>query len=145
MSDFLPWKKIYSVDVKEIDEQHKDMFRIVGRLHDAIKYNVEYKTIKNVLIELIDYTQKHFGTEEKYFTSFNYPQGTRHKEEHAEFVSKILEFTKEFREGINQKLSQDVLNFLQNWIIKHILGTDMMYKGKFKSSHKEFKTLNHVD
>jgi hemerythrin len=42
-----------------------------------------------VVDELIDYTQYHFSTEEKYMLEYAYPGYEQHKAEHEEFIDKI--------------------------------------------------------
>jgi hemerythrin-like metal-binding protein len=55
-----------------------------------------------------------------------YPDYTAHKAVHADLVSHITKFDKEFREG-KFGLSIQVMNFLKDWLSKHILETDKKY------------------
>jgi len=84
----LEWKDEYSVNVKEIDEQHKVFLKILNNLYVAINnYSID-KELTKILEELVDYTKLHFSTEEKYFEQFNYSHTEEHKEEHKELIEK---------------------------------------------------------
>ena len=50
----------------------------------------------------------------------------KHLEEHREFIKKIIEFKEQYAKG-TVKIDKDLLDYLLNWLISHILGTDMSF------------------
>ena len=56
-----------------------------------------------------------------------YPNFTAHKAEHDALTKQVLEVQAKFRAGATAALSVEVMNFLKNWLIKHIMGTDKSY------------------
>lgn len=127
----LEWTKEMSVGVKEIDEQHKKLFSLLNELFDAISTNKLGTIIGDTLDEAIDYTKYHFSTEEKYFEKFDYKDKASHKKKHAYFKSKVERLKKEYSEKIDMDGMSDtgieLMNFLKDWWIEHIMHIDKKY------------------
>lgn len=131
--DFIRWKEEYSVQVEEIDEQHKKLFSIINRLADAMKIGKGRDVLDAVLTELVAYTEYHFNTEERLFEKHGYPEHEDHKQMHDDLVNKAQDLKAAFDSG-NTKISVDVMLLLSNWLNNHILEVDKRYgpylKGK---------------
>jgi hemerythrin len=82
---------------------------------------------------LIDYTKVHFAHEEKLMAEHGYPDSPGHKAEHVALAKQVLDVQAKFKSGASAVLSMDVLNFLKEWLLKHIQGTDKKYVAHFKS------------
>ena len=132
---FIEWNSINSVNVKEIDIQHKILISIINRLDD-VKNTGNKEAIRGFLDELKDYAHFHFATEEKYFTRFSYPAATEHKTEHAVYAEKIDEFEKKYKHDGAEAIGE-LLIFLRSWWINHINSTDMQYS-EFFNDHGLF-------
>ena len=128
--DFIQWNNEYSVGVLELDKHHQRILGIINSLNKSIEENHSKEIIEQVLDKLIDYAVYHFGAEEKYFEKYNYPQTFTHKMEHQKFIKKVHAFEKEFKEG-KLILSVEIMNFLRDWIVNHIHGTDKKYSSFF--------------
>ncbi len=128
--DFFIWKDEMSVNVEEIDQQHKKLVSMINELHKAMKEGKSKVVLGDIIKGLLDYTKVHFGTEEKYFDKFGYPESEAHIKEHNDFVKKVQEFQKQFEEG-KSLLSIEILNFLKDWLYHHIMGTDKKYSKFF--------------
>ena len=122
----LTWDDSYSVEVAEINKQHKRLFDLINDLFDAMKAGNGKGVIENVIKELTNYTVYHFGYEEKYFDQFGYSETVAHKKEHKDFVDTVSKFQSEFASG-NALLSMEVMTFLRKWLQGHIKGTDQRY------------------
>ncbi|MRR36581.1 bacteriohemerythrin, partial [bacterium] len=88
----IQWNDKLSVNVAEIDRQHKELIRMINDLSNAMHGNKAKKVIGKIIDGLVSYTATHFSTEEKYFEKFKYIEAGSHKREHAEFVKKVKEF-----------------------------------------------------
>ncbi len=126
----LNWTEQLSVNVVDIDNQHKKLIDLINNLHEAMKQGKGKDIIGNVLNELIDYTVYHFGKEEKYQIQYNYPNYIAHKAEHDKFVKKALDLKKDYESG-RMVISMEVLSFLQDWVRDHIQKTDKQYSAYF--------------
>lgn len=124
--NFLEWNDKYSVNVKEIDKQHQEIFKITNKLLNSIADGKGDEIVGDILQNLTDYIATHFRTEEYYFDKFNYPKSYSHKEEHEAFAQKVSEFKKSFEKG-RKTLYIDVTNFILNWLMSHVLLSDKEY------------------
>ncbi len=131
--DFIEWNDNFSVNVEEIDIQHREMLRIINRLLETLSDEKSNEIVEDTLNKLTDYTMTHFKTEEDYFDQFNYSRSSAHKEEHRGFAKQILEFKKKFKEG-RESLHLEVTNFLMNWLLNHLLISDKEYTECFNEN-----------
>jgi len=119
------WQNSYSVGVKPIDEQHMELIRLTNKLFNSCKAGQEEgnNAFLEVIHEAVDYTDYHFGTEEKIMERINYPDYAKHKKEHTEFVREIFIKVEEFKSG---KLIAPLLfvYFLRDWVLYHIAVSD---------------------
>lgn len=120
------WDEKYCVNVKELNDHHKKLIGLVNELHNGMKAGKGKEIMSTILKRLIDYTQFHFSTEEKYMTRYAYPEYQLHKSQHDQFVAKVLKFQQDFEKG-NILASMDVMNFLKDWLVNHIQVSDKKY------------------
>ena len=126
----ITWNNNLSVNVIEIDMQHKKLVAMINDLNDAMKIGKGKEAIGKILNDLIVYTATHFKTEERYFAKFGYPDTADHKKEHAAFVQKVNEFKDGFDTG-KVTLTIEVMKFLSDWLFKHIMVIDKNYSKFF--------------
>lgn len=124
--DFVTWNEKYSVKIASIDEQHKKLVSIINQLYTAMKEGKSRDQLSKTLEDLVEYTKSHFSYEESLLEKAGYQDLAEHKEQHRTFVEKISTACKDYKNG-NMFMSIDICNFLQNWLIHHIQGTDQKY------------------
>ncbi|MDW8094977.1 MAG: bacteriohemerythrin, partial [Caldimicrobium sp.] len=78
------------------------------------------------LDELVSYASYHFNTEEALMSKYGFPELANHKREHEAFKAKIKEFMDKKAKG-EVTLSVEIMTFLKDWLVKHIMGTDKKY------------------
>jgi hemerythrin len=120
------WRESYSVNIKSIDAQHHKLVDLINDLHDGMKQGKGKEVLGGVLSELVSYTALHFSTEEKYFDKYGYPDTLVHKRQHKDLVDQVLQFKKSFEAG-NSIITIEILNFLRDWLLEHIAGSDKKY------------------
>jgi len=119
----ITWRDSYSIGIEAIDSQHKVLLSCINDLYEAQKNSTSQAIIKDVIEKLHDYTVFHFEMEEKMQIGCNFEHYESHKEEHQWFVNKVKELSKELSKN-NILLSLKTLDFLKDWTINHILGSD---------------------
>ncbi len=121
------WTPKMSVGIATIDKEHQGLFDIMNRLHEGMLAGRGNETLRPVLTELGQYTKVHFGNEEALLRSHGYSRLAEHLTLHQSFRSKVAELDAQIKAGA-VALSVATLNFLRDWLSKHILGIDMLYK-----------------
>jgi hemerythrin len=126
----IDWTKDLSVNVAEIDAQHRKLISMLNELNDAMKQGKGKDILGRIINDLYAYAGSHFQTEEKYFDQYKYPETPSHKVKHAEFVKKIADFKNDYESG-KVAMTVDLMNFLKDWLKNHIQGTDKKYSTFF--------------
>jgi hemerythrin-like metal-binding protein len=123
MKDLI-WGETLSVQVKEIDEDHRRLVDLFNILNHSVAEGDGLDYIKAVLEELISCTIWHFKHEERLMLKYGYEGYLEHKTEHDELIDSVKELqTKFIQDG--QMLTSDEIEFLEHWLTGHILSTDM--------------------
>lgn len=129
----ITWTDELSVEIGEIDEQHKKLIGIINDLNNAMSKGKGKDAVEAILTDLADYTVEHFTREEGYFARFGYPGSLTHKREHKEFVAKVNQFQSDYKGG-NVALSLEIMKFLKDWLQNHIMVSDKEYIRCFKEN-----------
>ncbi len=132
----IEWDDKYSVNVSLIDEEHKKFIDLINKVIFAKEHIKSFKKILEILNKMNEYAQKHFKTEETYMEKFGYSDYLFHKKEHQEFTLTILSYRIKLMDG-NYQIVNDMLIFLQRWLVNHIQGTDKKYIECFKKNGLE--------
>lgn len=132
--NLIDWSDDLSVHINEIDDQHKELLKMINRLHQAAvseDWSKKIVTLTDVLLSLISYLEYHFSTEEKYMIDHQYPEYDAHRDEHSKFVKEVTVFTDAFKDG-TQGLTEEILTFLKDWYVRHVTHTDMKFGNYLK-------------
>lgn len=127
----LKWNNIYETGIDVIDFQHKILIERINDLIELLNKNETQENLFPLFIFLEDYTNYHFDTEEQFFNSFNYTEKEKHLEEHEEFKEKIKNLKLKYNEDL-EKIDDNLLDFLIDWLTNHIVGTDMEFANGLK-------------
>jgi hemerythrin len=124
----MQWNNSLSIGIEQIDKQHKKWMEHFNNAAAAIEANQTPTQISKTLGFLIDYTEVHFSTEEKYMTELGYAGLPEHKAKHDELRSTLANLVKDFEdEGVTSKLAAAIDSFLGNWLIQHIHEIDTKF------------------
>ena len=124
----IEWNDTYSVGHAIIDRQHKILVKIVNQLNEALVDN-NTEQLSEFFEELLEYTIIHFDTEEKLMDKYDFNLNDEHKKEHKDLTDQVLSLQKQVNSG-EKKIDHEVLDFLQDWLLHHIMETDQKL-GKF--------------
>jgi hemerythrin len=123
---FMPWSDEFVLGIDSIDKQHRWLVDTTNRLYDEIvSSSPRREDLKEILEGLVDYTVNHFIVEEDLFNRYGYPDEKDHRARHDEFARHALELLLKFERG--EPVSEEVLDFLQSWLLRHILKEDKAY------------------
>ena len=120
------WRSEFSVNIDSIDNQHKELFALTGKLAKSIRNSEGEQPVNLILNELVKHAEFHFKYEEDFFHKYNFPDAENHIKFHRNFEDTIAGF-KYISESDKQYLPIRVVSFLYNWLTEHILKEDMAY------------------
>jgi hemerythrin len=132
LTEAMVWDPSFSTTIPTFDDQHKKLFAMINELSEAMQHRRSKEAIGSVLARLIDYTATHFAAEEEVFRKTGYPEAEAHKRLHQDLVQKVVALQEKFHSG-ETLLTQEVVEFLQDWLVKHIKGTDRRYGDHLRS------------
>jgi hemerythrin len=127
----LIWLDKYSVYVEEIDNQHKKLIEIINNLLDALQAKKRDEQLVLIMNQIFVYKTNHFNTEEKYFHLFNFAGAAEHELAHQYFRNKIREIQERNLQN-TMNLAFELVDFLEDWLIDHMLSMDQKYVKCFK-------------
>jgi len=119
----ISWKDIFSVGVKDIDDQHKKLIELINTLNDAFLAGQDRSVLGDTLRDLISYTQTHFVFEEQLMEKYDYPLTAQHQREHRDLVKTVGDFRIRYEQG-EFPLTDEVMVFLRDWLSRHIMNSD---------------------
>jgi hemerythrin-like metal-binding protein len=127
--DLLVWNDELETGVAEIDEQHRILVNSINETNVRLNTTqVNAAVLEKITQDLLSYALYHFETEEELMQSLGYQEASpedaqTHQRQHREFSATVVSV----REGIKagRLISrEDLLGFLNGWLIQHILLTD---------------------
>ncbi len=122
----IEWNKSMSVGIKEFDTHHRRIIDHINELSGSLATANAGKVAEEALTELSNYCAYHFLAEESAMAIYKVPELAAHKEEHRMFIDKLFQLTGHMQTN-KECVPRELLDFLWEWLSKHILETDKKY------------------
>lgn len=121
----IKWKDAYVVGIKSIDADHARLFDILNEIEQSIS-SLKKQPLSPLLEKLEKYAETHFKDEQKHMIKNNYPKDKFevHRKEHELFIKNIKEIEDKADSTLTFVTMSNIMNYLKDWVIEHILGTD---------------------
>ena len=133
----MQWDPSLECGVELIDNEHKELVRLVGDLIQAAKNRKAVESAKGALDFLGKYVTTHFEHEESFMKQCAYPEMAEHKRLHADFVKTFLDLKKRYDEsGGNLAIALEINSVASNWLINHIKAVDKKFLQYYKEHTK---------
>lgn len=121
------WDENLSVGIDVIDEHHRYLFDLINDLYDVVVNKLGTREVARLIKALDAYAKVHFRSEELMMTHYGYEGLNRQEHQHHAFEAKIREFYEELH--ANPLVAQfDVLSYLRDWLVQHILVEDIQLR-----------------
>lgn len=124
---FFPWSQDYSVGIRVIDNDHKELVDAINNLHRAIQKGVADGEVDIALTFLARYVRDHFRREETLMADCGYPDLMQHKAQHRKLARTVHAIRKVHAQHPHKIDPDKLMEFLRNWLVHHIAGADMKY------------------
>ncbi len=118
------WKEIYSINNKQIDNEHKQLFDIAQEAFEIVNSSDRNSKIKNIITDLYDYLKTHFKHEEEYMLSINYPKLKEHENLHNEIIENINNFIKQLSTMSIEVFEKELARIIDIALVQHIIQED---------------------
>lgn len=116
------WSDDYKIGHEKIDHQHKHLFDILSRFFELVRFGVDEENLVNIIIEFQNYADVHFLMEENLLKERNDDEYESHKRAHDIFRNWLSE--KLLEDKPPHKQAMEILSFMSNWLLHHILEAD---------------------
>lgn len=120
----IEWNRNLSTGVEWQDRHHKELFKRVNGLLDAMSVGMGKDELDRVFRFLDSYFVVHFDAEEQAMSKYGYPHAVEHLCEHTGFIESVASLRHEFAGGPTAVLVVKVQKLVVDWLINHIGGED---------------------
>ena len=127
----IQWTPAMSVGMTELDDDHKQLINVINHLAESAGDQSRAAVVRQCLMALRRYAERHFAREEKVLTVCDFPGLDVQRSEHRDFIDRVRKVTQQFDaepEGAASVVGDELLNFVKNWLYHHILIEDMAYR-----------------
>jgi len=120
------WDSSLEVGHEVIDAQHRTLFGMIVELDQRMSRDEAGQGVRDALRGMMAYARTHFEVEEQLMAQAGWPELTRHKGMHAEFMLKTVFFASEPPED-SDWTALDMMRFLLKWLVGHIKVQDKSF------------------
>lgn len=121
------WNDYFVTGIDAIDKQHQHLVNLINESAPvlALSYHRNPEAADRLLDALTDYALHHFSTEEKLMERLGIDPRHRahHEHAHREFAENVTNMRRRYEQDAHLTGSE-LLAFLANWLVFHILGED---------------------
>lgn len=129
--EIIKWGPKFELGIAMIDNQHKKWIQFINELYNGLHEKHNSENLSVVFKKLMDYTDYHFGFEEKYMSEFGFEHSQNHEISHEKFISGLNEMFLDYIEG-RADTAYNLILFLKKWVTEHVTVTDRKYVDLFK-------------
>lgn len=123
------WSDAYSVGIPAIDEEHLRLINLINQFNEALGDEKAQEVLVSTFDQLIVYSLEHFRNEEALMRAKKYSGLEAHVLEHQRLMETVMALNEEK----NYIFPKNVSEFLNMWLVDHILDCDMQYVSELKA------------
>ncbi len=128
----MEWKEEYSVQIPEIDREHRILLDYVTGVEQAIKGR---KPALDAIGQLLSFAVTHFTFEESVMRIQGYGSLETHFKGHQHFLDELRALERQAREV---RLPSDASSVLRGWLEQHFVADDRYYAASLSTQQREF-------
>lgn len=138
------WKDIYAIGVNQMDDEHKILIQKINKLAETLEGKDSkiggHQKLIDAFSDMAKYTAEHFEREQVYQASINYPDLEPHKKIHKNLLATVAKYGEAVK--ANTVDPAELMNFINDWLLKHILGVDMKYARHSRGEKTNTRLVN---
>jgi hemerythrin-like metal-binding protein len=126
--DLIAWNDKLVTGIGKIDEQHQMLVNLFNEANIKLNSNNNAEFLDEITRDMLSYALYHFETEEELMQKYGYikdksEDADTHIRQHRSFSAKVVAVRHDIKARILIS-REDLLSFLNSWLINHILNTD---------------------
>jgi hemerythrin len=125
---YLPWNRFLQVGDPLIDSEHKILVDYVNRIYELLDTPDNRGAVVSLLHSLLDHARRHFQNEGQLLTRLSIPERADHMREHDQMLRQAQDWLGRIESGREELQREQVLEFVREWVLRHILFVDMRLK-----------------
>jgi len=122
---YLKWNTSHAVFVEEIDDEHKEIFAVVGDLHRVLASGVSLVELRELTQRLIACAEGHFAHEERLMRASRYGSFAWHRRQHNAASKRVQWYVPRIEQG-DTTAGLALVEFLTSWLRDHTRVADRM-------------------
>ncbi len=124
----ISWSDAWSVDVPELDREHRRFISRVNELNHAIVECRDKPTVERLLDLILMEATHHFWHEQRLLAEWKYPERAAHAAKHANLTAEFSRLMREFEQAdVSFTWAMKGLHIKQ-LLVDHLLQEDMKYR-----------------
>lgn len=133
---FLGWSNLFLIGDPLIDSEHKVLVDYVNRLYELLAVPDNQAAVVSLLHSFLDHAKRHFHSEGQLLRRLALPDGAQHLHEHDTMLRQMQQWIAAIEEGAPLEREQ-VLQFVREWVVRHVLFVDMRLKAHLQNAEEE--------
>ncbi len=122
--DLIVWDERLVTGIDKIDEQHQILINLFNEANTKLTADNSAEFLEYITRDLLSYALYHFETEEQLMQQYGYvEEANAHIQQHRSFSAKVVAVRNDIKAGMLIS-REELLSFLNGWLIDHILNTD---------------------
>lgn len=119
----LMWNHASSVGVRILDQQHGVLMDTLNQLSVGIASGAPANEVQELIERLVEYTRRHFQSEQALMEQYAYPGRMAHEAEHQKLLAQIVDAARAMQLGEPVHL-RTMTGFIRQWFSTHMDGID---------------------
>jgi hemerythrin len=140
----LNWTEFLTVDVPEMDREHREFLRLANALNQAVIDCRDKLTVLRLMEAILAQTAVHFRNEEQLLADCGYPDRALHAAKHGQVTQQIKRAMRQYEENaVGFVAALKALKIVQ-LLIDHLLKEDMKYRDFLRERQQPRKVAGNI-
>ena len=133
MTSLLIWREEWLLGIETLDADHQEMVRLMNLLfcRNAPERggDAEHATppVLDRLDAVIEHVRVHFGREESFLQSIDYPHYEEHRTEHSLQMAEFIQIRRELEESGAPCIDAETAEGIKRWFFNHAIAEDQRF------------------
>ena len=128
----ISWTNEWSVDHDKIDQQHKNILKIINRLIELYGFEKKPEVFISILNDFQVCANEHLHYEEYILSINNFHDLDNHKKVHRYYLENFYSQLSIVRKNCSSESIYEMILLLKDWWSHHICNEDSKYRNLFK-------------